>query len=366
MRKILKATWVAVCFIVAIAYVVSCFSFCIPSASFSFISIFALLFPYLFVSLIICCISLVFIRRQFAVIFLLIAFLAGFKNLGNTVAVNKSTWNMQKKNGSLRIMTWNVEAFGQQFQTPGTRILILKAIETYNPDIVCIQEYHNVENSVRVTPVEKQLTGMGFSFSYCSNDSTAIYGHTIVHSGVAIFSRIPLLDSTRTDIKSPARSESAISADIFFNNKRVRIFTAHLASLMLYTDTAGQKNAKNIYEVTYKRKRQVEYKIRETEIAHEKEVTIIRDLIDKSPYPVIYCGDINATPASYTYNKLRGNLQDAFLEKGFGIGATFYKLFYTLRIDVCLADKKLQTEQCIVPQLYLSDHFPVVSDLTWK
>src|SRR5260221_376118 len=71
-------------------------------------------------------------------------------------------------------------------------------------------------------------------------------------------------------------------------------------------------------------------------------------------------------PSSNTYQFLRGNLQDAFLEKGSGLGTTFYKIAPTLRIDVCLPDNRLQVLQCTVPQLYLSDHFPVVTDLAWK
>jgi endonuclease/exonuclease/phosphatase family metal-dependent hydrolase len=64
---------------------------------------------------------------------------------------------------------------------------------------------------------------------------------------------------------------------------------------------------------------------------------------------------------------LKGNnLNDAFIEKGSGIGVTFYHHLPTLRIDVCLVDKTLETVQCTIPQLFLSDHFPVVSDIKLK
>src|SRR5439155_25208949 len=138
---------------------------------------------------------------------------------------------------------------------------------------------------------------------------------------------------------SSDRNENFVYTDLSLKNKRLRIFTAHLQSFALYEDTAEENEDENIYEITYKRREATAYKIRETEIKHQQEVTVIRRLIDESPYPVVYCGDLNTTPASYNYRYLKGkNLQDAFLVKGSGIGNTFYKIGSMLRIDVCFAD----------------------------
>ena len=35
-----------------------------------------------------------------------------------------------------------------------------------------------------------------------------------------------------------------------------------------------------------------------------------------SPYAVIVCGDFNDGPMTYTYNRIRGDLQDTFVESG--------------------------------------------------
>ena len=162
-------------------------------------------------------------------------------------------------------------------------------------------------------------------------------------------------------------NENLISVDIFFNKKRLRIFTARLESFELYTDTAeGKYGDDNIYEITYKKRRATQYKIRETEGKHQEEVAVIRQAINDSPYPVIYCGDLNTTPASYNYRYLKGeNLQDAFLVKGSGIGNTFYKLGPTLRIDVCFANTSLKVLQYIREKKDLSDHYPVITDIRW-
>jgi endonuclease/exonuclease/phosphatase family metal-dependent hydrolase len=373
MRKVLKATWITICFIIAVVYFVSCLTPYIPPSKISLISILALLFPYLFVVSVFCCITMFFIKKSMAVIALLLMFLAGLKNIGNTVSVNTGNWAMPKKAGTLRIITWNVEKFvnlsPQSNPLSAKRMEMLKAIEKYNPDILCMQELENVENAVKRIEVKRELDSLGFIYSFFSNDSVFIRqtnkGPVFIVKGVAIFSRLPLFNSTRVNIITRTGTENMVYADVGFGSRPLRIFTAHLLSFNAQTNN-NENEEEGIYHVPYTNKKIFKSTIGQTEAEHEKEVAIIRNTIKKSPYPVVYCGDINATPASYTYNKLRGNMQDAFLEKGRGIGATYYGLLNTLRIDVCLVDNKLKVKQCAVPKLYLSDHFPVVTDITWK
>lgn len=306
----------------------------------------------------------------------IVILLAGSKNIGNSFAFNRGGWVMGRQNSTLRIMTWNAEGFisiAKQHPLVKIRNQMMGAIQQYNPDILCLQEYRDIQNSHWAVSVRHELDSLGYIYAYVSNDSVLVrndaWHNDVLHTGVAIFARRPFIDSARINIRNGAHNENAVYADINFNNKRVRLFTAHLSSFYIYADTAKSKadsNNNNIYSITYHRKATAQNKIRENEVLHEHEASILRSVIDSTPYPVVYCGDINSTPASYTYNKLRGNLQDAFLQKGSGIGATFYKLLQTLRIDVCLADKRFSIQQCTVPQLYLSDHFPVVTDVKWK
>jgi endonuclease/exonuclease/phosphatase family metal-dependent hydrolase len=90
---------------------------------------------------------------------------------------------------------------------------------------------------------------------------------------------------------------------------------------------------------------------------------IVREQLDKSPFPVIICGDFNDVPNSYTYFHIRGNLQDAFIKKGFGVGRSYVHISPTLRIDYLFADKKFEVLQCKKFNLPYSDHHPVIADL---
>lgn len=365
MRSFLKFIFKLLCLIVLVAFLISCFTQFIRPSQFSYIAIFSLAFPYLFLAMIVLIIVSFFINKRLA-IFLLICIFCGYKNLSTSFAFNfSSKWNTHKQDSSLRIMTWNVEDFVNLLEVSDVRAQMLHLITQNNPDILCVQEFTEVQGARWRVSVEKELDSMGYKYCFLSKDqkwSSAIERSTI--RGTAIFSKQPFIDSCRFNIRKEPITENAIYATVLLNNKPLRIYTTHLASFQIYADTNNTK--KDIYKITYDRKRAVEYKLRETEVVHEREVKIIRDSIAKSPYPVIYCGDMNSTPCSFNYRALKNNLQDAFLTKGFGIGSTFYKILPTLRIDVCLVDSKFKIDRCTVAQKKLSDHYPIITDISWK
>jgi endonuclease/exonuclease/phosphatase family metal-dependent hydrolase len=271
-----------------------------------------------------------------------------------------------KDAATLRVMTWNVQDFVNLSPYHEVRFNMLNLIREKDPDILCVQEMTNVEGGRWRISVRHELDSMGFKYHFFSNDKISSNKmDALVTRGVAIFSKLPLTDSGRVNIhKSDVYSENLVYANVEFNNRLVRIYTAHLASFQLYLDT--QKVNKDVYQITYDRKRVIQYKLREVERLHQDEAEIIHEQLANAVYPVIYCGDMNAVPCSYNYRLIRGNFNDAFLERGFGIGATFYKILPTLRIDFCFADKRLKVVNCAVIKKKLSDHYPVITDLRWK
>ncbi len=367
MKSFSKLIFKILCFFIVLGFLISCFTQYIPPSRFSYTAIFCFAFPYLFLLMIILVAVYFFINRRVA-FFLFICLLCGYKNLHSTVAFKfSSKWNIKKKDSSLRIMTWNVEDFVSLLAGAEVRLNMLHLISKNNPDILCVQEFTEVRNARWRVSVQKELDSLGYKYCFLSRDqvwSGAVEKLTI--RGTAIFSKQPFIDSCRFNVRNNNinLNENAIYATFVFNNKPVRIYTAHLASFQIYKDTSNTK--KDIYQITYDRKRAIQYKLREIEELHQQEVAIIRDSILKCPYPVIYCGDINTTPCSYNYHILKNNLQDAFLEKGSGIGATFYKILPTLRIDVCLVDTALKINQCTIARRKLSDHYPIITDIHWK
>ncbi|HNP21530.1 MAG TPA: endonuclease/exonuclease/phosphatase family protein [Panacibacter sp.] len=380
MRSILRASWTILCLPLTFAYIISSLSPFIPPRTISSVSVLGLGFPYIFALYFICMILSLRRHRKLAIIMMfLLPF--GIYNAIHTFALRPShDWVTAKDSTTLRVMTWNVQGFANYLRRKKSKAAyrtnkaeMLATIDEMHPDVLCMQEYRNIENAKRRTPIRRELDSLGFKYFYTSKDRAGAYPKNPsvwLEEGVAIYSRYPIIDSGKVCINAAYESdtENLIHADILFNGKPVRIFTAHLESFTIYSDTAGKMTkGENIYEITYEKRRDAQYKIQETEIKHQAEVNVIRQELDKSPNAVIYCGDMNITPSSYTYRYLRGNdLQDAFLEKGSGIGNTFYKIGPTLRIDYILPEKDFEVTQCQRIAEKLSDHYPVVADMKWN
>ena len=92
----------------------------------------------------------------------------------------------------------------------------------------------------------------------------------------------------------------------------------------------------------------------------------VKSEIDKSPYPVIVCGDFNDVPNSYAYQTIGSGLQNTFVEKGSGLGTTFTGIAPTLRIDNIFTSKTFTVNQFIRIPVKLSDHYPIIADLGKK
>jgi endonuclease/exonuclease/phosphatase family metal-dependent hydrolase len=107
-------------------------------------------------------------------------------------------------------------------------------------------------------------------------------------------------------------------------------------------------------------------KLRHYDQIHGRQADVVSAVLRKSEYPLVVSGDFNSVPSSYAYHTIKGELHDAFLQKGLGLGRTYADISPTLRIDYIFADKSLKVRQYQSPHLYLSDHFPVVADLSWK
>jgi endonuclease/exonuclease/phosphatase family metal-dependent hydrolase len=86
---------------------------------------------------------------------------------------------------------------------------------------------------------------------------------------------------------------------------------------------------------------------------------MVAEHIRKCRYPVIVCGDFNDTPFSYTYNTVKGNLNDAFIECGNGFGKTYNGIFPSFRIDYILHSGSLVPSGYYTHSESYSDHFPV-------
>lgn len=371
MKKISKALWRTGCIVLALVFLVSCCTTFISSARFSYTIFFALLFPYLFIAIAVAGVVNLFVNKKWAMVFFVL-FIAGIYNFFLTVAVSPlHSWNMQKDSGSLRIMTWNVSEFVNpaplNLPDAETRRNIYHTISEYQPDVLCLQEYYNAANSRDLPSEQHELDSLGYHYLAYSGDMQTQTFYGLIQRGCAIYSKFPLISNDTLNIRKDYNIENVVHTDIIYHNKPVRVATGHLKSYYLFPDSArGYAGRKTVAKKLYTYKQEVEMKIRDVESLHERQAGRIRSLLDSSDLPSVYCGDMNATPVMYSYQLLKGNHLDAFLKAGNGIGATFYNLVPTLRIDVIFPSNDFIVNQCTIVQRKLGDHYPVVADLKWK
>ncbi len=364
--------WFVLTFITVITgfiYLLSCLTPYISPVSFWPVTFIALGYPILFIGMIVFMVLWIFIKRKIA-LFLLILLLLGYKNLSSTWALNvPQKFDYKKDSTAFRVLSWNVRYFNNNIRDPvdTSRIKMMDFIRSVNADIVLLQDFANYFNDKKYfSNVETIRDSLGYKYAYTSNDFVDLFTYGGLSQGSAIFSKIPFIDTGKIVYKNIAEPESLIYADVLMQNKRVRFYTTHLISMNILPHSGVlEEQGRERYDSAYRYSKKVMRIIKHYSQIHAREADFVKDVLSKSPYPSIISGDFNSVPSSYVYHTIKGNKQDAFLEKGLGLGHSYYGLSKTLRIDYILADHSFKFVQFTMPVLYLSDHFPLIADIKW-
>jgi len=310
-----------------------------------------------------------FIKPRWVIISLL-AFGLGFKPMTNIVPLRFSaSFTMEKDSNALRVMSWNVEHFDilEHKTKPENKEKMFDLVNKYRPDIACFQEMVGSDQYAdAINYIPDFLKRLSFSdYHYSYNDKLDFDGKH--HYGIIIFSRYPILQR-KTIMWYPNNYNSIIQyVDVLKGTDTFRVFNLHLQTLRFSKANLSYiKNPEFEDEESIKMSRNIAGKFKVGFLKRKIQSDHIKEEIDKSPYPVIVCGDFNDVPNSYAYSTIGNNLQNAFAEKGIGLGRTFTGISPTLRIDNIFADNRFSVEQFVRVNKKLSDHFPILTDLVFK
>jgi len=155
-----------------------------------------------------------------------------------------------------------------------------------------------------------------------------------------------------------------IYVDLLRGDDTIRVFTTHLASYRFkQNDFIALEATAQANSIDISGKKGVLRKMRTAFVERAVQAQIVKKYLDESPYPSIITGDFNDVPSSYTYKTIRGDWSDSFLEKGFGIGASYLGISPTLRIDYILSNASWKTKGWESLDENLSDHHMIMADL---
>ncbi len=339
----------------------------INTGKYWYLALTGLIFPLIFFALLFFIIIWAFAKSKWFWVSLIVL-LIGSKQIIAAFGFHlPQNFETAKGENTLRILQWNVASWDEYNNKKNYELnyrpLMLDLVEIQNADVLCFQEFFEPRDSKYMPKNIPPIIKMGYPYHYFV---TSIDWEKDYETGVAIFSKYPIIDSAKFEYAKNSSAEHLIYTDIKVKNKIFRILTTHLQSVRFEVEEyqslselkhSNQEGLRDSRTIVSKLKKGYTYRYSQAEMVHEQ--------IEASPYPVIVCGDFNDVPNSNTYFTVKGKLQDAFLKTGFFIGRSFRFISPTLRIDYILSDKKFSVKQAQIIHVPYSDHYPVEADLVY-
>ena len=353
--------------LLAVLFLVACLVPQLSPRTWWFIAFLGLIFPFLLAGLLLFFLGWLVLWKPARLLISLLPILIGWGQIQKTFAFHASTKFIETKApGSIRVVSWNVARFIELSRNNNkgsqTRHRMLELIKEQQADVLCFQEFQTSRDPVYYDNIQP-IQAMGYPYYYFSFEED---GDLQYYSSI-IFSRYPLLDTAKIQFPRPSSPEILLRADLLVGHDTVRVYTTHLQSFELsLTDYRRIEEIKSGHDSVLSHSRNIFSKWKRGVVNRTLQAEITGTELSKSAHPTIFCGDLNEIPNSYSYAQVRGDRQDAFLEKGAGIGRTFLGLSPTLRIDYIFADKRFDIRQFTRRKKPYSDHLMIVADLALK
>lgn len=350
--------------VLAILFLLACLVPQLPPRTWWFIAFLGLIFPFLLVGLLLFLIGWLVLWKPARLLISVIPILIGWGQIRKTFAFRSPTNFVETKApGTIRVLSWNVARFIELRKNNNkgsqTRLKMLDLIRAQDADVLCFQEFQTSLDD-RYYDNIRPIQEMGYPYHYFSYDEDG----DLNYYSSAIFSKYPILDTSKIRFPRPSLPEVLMQTDLLVGNDTVRILTTHLQSFQLNpVDYQRIEQIKSGEDSLISNSRNIFSKWRRGVVNRTLQAEITRDVLAQTPHPTILCADLNEIPNSYSYAQVRGNMQDAFLEKGWGIGRTFLGLSPTLRIDYIFASDRFTVGQFTRRKERYSDHLMLVADL---
>lgn len=363
-KAILKFIFLAINLIAFFFMLMALIGTVLSPAVFVFPAYFALFFPFI-VALNIGLVIFWLLARKWYFLISLVILLFSSTMINETFPVHVGKRPPVRTPQPIRILTYNTMVSGKLVKhTRKKPNNVIQYILDADADIVCMQEFTVSNKDEYLTKADIMRIFSKYPYKHIEYQQKG----KLKHSGVATFSKFPIVN--KQEIHFPSRYNISIFTDINIYGKTIRLVNNHLESNRLTGDDKNMPlilkdkfDTENLTDITrqFSRKLGAAYKLRAAQ------ADAVARVIEASPYSVIVCGDLNDVPVSYTYKKIKGKLNDAFVETGTGFGWTFRERFYRFRIDYVFYDPAtFVLVDYKTDKVRFSDHLPVICELGVK
>ncbi|MCP4977361.1 MAG: endonuclease/exonuclease/phosphatase family protein, partial [Maribacter sp.] len=304
---------------------------------FSFLSFLSLIVPYLVLGNLVFLIFWLFKwKRQFLISFFTLVL--GFFTQG--IFLKFSISNDEIKKEDISLLTFNSHgSMGLRWsRRPNFSNEIIDFIKEQDADIVCLQEFEDFRTGSRALKIQ-------YPHFYVNREIDYKNTFRVIQ---AIFSKYPIVGTG--SLSFPETNNNAIYSDIKIKKDTIRVYNLHLQSLSFRPGMLKREEPQRLFKRLDKsiQKQQEQAKL---VLEHSRKVNYIK----------IISGDFNNTQFSSVYNTIKEELNDTFLEKGFGLGSTYNLKFLPFRIDFILTDPEMEIKSHKNFDVRLSDHEPVMA-----
>ncbi len=277
-----------------------------------------------------------------------------------TVGFGSSGAEVEGGEKALRVMSFNVRLFDLYNWTSGaeTRDEIFNFLVKRPIDVWCFQEFYHTRNQAEIDPRAALIDQLGAAFYH---DAYTHEIHDTQFFGLLTLTRYPIVGRGEIAFASDPNNY-CIYTDVVNGIDTLRIFNTHLASIRFQREDYRAIDRGPDQEET----KRLLLRLASGYKRRASQIETVMQHVQKSPFPVVLCGDFNDTPVSYSYQQAVTHLHDSFRGRHPGFGGTHIGLFQFLRIDFILHSKNLNTAYFkLHDDVELSDHHPLETHLIW-
>jgi endonuclease/exonuclease/phosphatase family metal-dependent hydrolase len=338
----------------AFALLISYLAVIINPDNFVLPAFFGLAYPYLLLINIILAIIWAMLLR-FEALISVVVMAVGFTHFSNYIKLTKPSGD---KSNTIKVISYNVRLFNyfENKKGPGSEKKVMSFLKAQKADIICLQEFFVSGNPAGdETAVNEALGGKYYShLKILGRGKNRFYG-------IVTFSRYPIV--RKGEIIHPGSSSLSIFTDVVIDRDTFRIYNNHLQSFRLRRMERSfiEEMTAPDDKVTMEEVKSLSVSLKKGFVKRALQAQVVKDHINRSPFPVIVAGDFNDTPVSYTYRKMRKGLYDSFVNSGYGAGFTYKGNYPPNRIDYILYDNALINSYFEIIRVRYSDHYPIIA-----